>query len=219
MTNATAAIVAAVGSVWDEICRRNPDVPEVVIAIGAGAQPKGRLALGHFAADAWETLSDGDRHELFIGGEGLSRGAVDVLGTLLHEAAHGVAHTRGIKDTSRQGRYHNEKFRDVATELGLEISKVPVLGWSGTVVPAATAEAYRAQIGQLESAILVHRKHRQQPDEDDKGKKPDRAKHYCPDCLRVVRVGVQAAELGPVLCGVHEPPTEFLQGDPSEETN
>jgi hypothetical protein len=28
-----------------------------------------------------------------------------VLGTLLHEAAHGLADTREIKDTSRQGRY------------------------------------------------------------------------------------------------------------------
>jgi hypothetical protein len=29
-----------------------------------------------------------------------------VLGTLLHEAAHGLAQARSIQDTSRQGRYH-----------------------------------------------------------------------------------------------------------------
>ncbi len=35
------------------------------------------------------------------------RGAADVLGTLLHETAHALAHVRDIKDTSRQGRWHN----------------------------------------------------------------------------------------------------------------
>lgn len=41
---------------------------------------------------------------LFVGGE-LQRGNAEILATLLHEAAHGVAATRGIRDTSRQGRY------------------------------------------------------------------------------------------------------------------
>jgi hypothetical protein len=33
-----------------------------------------------------------DRPEVLVSGEGLQRGPVDVLGTLLHEAAHGLAH-------------------------------------------------------------------------------------------------------------------------------
>ena len=37
------------------------------------------------------------------------RTPADVLDTLLHEAAHALAAARGIKDTSRQGRYHNKK--------------------------------------------------------------------------------------------------------------
>ena len=39
--------------------------------------------------------------EVFVGDEGLARGPADVLGTLLHEAAHALADVRGIKDTSR----------------------------------------------------------------------------------------------------------------------
>jgi hypothetical protein len=35
----------------------------------------------------------------------------------VHEAAHGLANTRGVKDTSRQGRYHNKRFRALAEEL------------------------------------------------------------------------------------------------------
>ena len=49
-----------------------------------------------------------------ISGEGLRRTPDEVLGTLLHEAAHALAHARGIKDTSRQGRYHNKHFKTLA---------------------------------------------------------------------------------------------------------
>jgi hypothetical protein len=37
-----------------------------------------------------------------------------VLGTLLHEAAHALADQRAIKDNSRQGRYHNARYRQLA---------------------------------------------------------------------------------------------------------
>src|SRR6266545_1119836 len=48
------------------------------------------------------------------GGEGLRRGARDVLATMLHEAGHGLAAARNLKDTSRQGRYHNAKYKALA---------------------------------------------------------------------------------------------------------
>ncbi|HWM39885.1 MAG TPA: hypothetical protein VNS49_22515, partial [Streptomyces sp.] len=38
---------------------------------------------------------------------------------LLHEAVHGIAAARGIRDTSRAGRYHNRRFLVIAEELGL----------------------------------------------------------------------------------------------------
>ncbi len=69
------------------------------------------VTFGHFHDGKWAT-TDGRLPELFIGGEGLQRGPIPLLGTLLHEAAHGVASTRGVKDTSRQGRYHNTRYRD-----------------------------------------------------------------------------------------------------------
>jgi hypothetical protein len=37
-------------------------------------------------------------------GEGLQGGPVHVLGTLLHEAAYGLAHAHKVSGTSRQGR-------------------------------------------------------------------------------------------------------------------
>ena len=59
------------------------------------------------------------RPEVFITSELLADGAADVFGVLLHEAAHAIAAARGAKDTSRQGRYHNARFKLIAEEVGL----------------------------------------------------------------------------------------------------
>src|SRR5205807_10433423 len=112
--------------------------------------------LEHFAANAWRG-GEGRLPEMFVAGEGLANGPRDVLATLLHEAAHGLADARGIQDTSRQGRYHNARYRDLATELGLEITKVDGIGWSGTHVPDPTATAYAAELADLASAIVAWR--------------------------------------------------------------
>jgi len=49
---------------------------------------------------------------------------------------------RVAQDTSRQGRYHNTRFRDLATELGVAVDRDPSIGWSLTTVPDTTAENY-----------------------------------------------------------------------------
>jgi hypothetical protein len=72
---------------------------------------------------------------VLVSGEGLQRGPVDVLGTLLHEAAHGLAYVRKVSDTSRQGRYHNRRCATLARELGLEVAHLDPIGWSATSVP------------------------------------------------------------------------------------
>ena len=86
---------------------------------------------------------------MLVSGEGLQRGPIDVLGTLLHEAAHGLAHARKISDTSRQGRYHNRRYATLAQELGLEVSHVQPIGWSATSVPDPTAGRYAEVLAEL----------------------------------------------------------------------
>ena len=95
--------------------------------------------------------------EVFVAGEGLGRGPVDILGTLLHEAVHALGHVRGIQDTSRQSRYHNRKFRDLAREVGLDVREVPVIGWSQTHVPEITITEYAVVIDALREALTIHR--------------------------------------------------------------
>ena len=119
-----------------------------MLITGAGSLgPRRGVRLGHFTAERWQAKQPGALAEIFVGGEGLVRGARRVLATLLHEAAHGLAHKRGIKDTSRQGRYHNQRFKTIAEELGLEVEHHPSLGWSLTTLAASTARRYAPAIG------------------------------------------------------------------------
>jgi hypothetical protein len=82
-----------------------------------------------------------------------------VLGTVLHEAAHGLAQARHIADTSRQGRYHNRRYATLARELGLDVTQVKPIGWSATTVPDATAAAYAGQLEELAAALVLWRRY------------------------------------------------------------
>jgi hypothetical protein len=90
-------LVAALEHAWDAIRANHPEVPDAVLVVASGSDPRSRaLTLGHFAAGRWRLANDTQRPEVLVSGEGLRRGPVDVLGTLLHEAAHGLAHARRI---------------------------------------------------------------------------------------------------------------------------
>ena len=111
-------LLAALEQGWRTIAEHHPDLPPAQIVTGQGSGQRGGLLLGHLAPDRWEPADGhgGLRHELLIAGEGLARGAVDVFTTELHEAAHALALAREIADTSRDGRYHNKRYRDLAAE-------------------------------------------------------------------------------------------------------
>lgn len=203
-------LVAALDLVWAAIRRRHPEVPEVVITLGSGSigARAGRLTLGHFAANRWQR-GEGRLPEMFVAGEGLSAGPRDVLGTLLHEAAHGLAEVRGIQDTSRQGRYHNARYRDLATELGLQISKVEGIGWSGTHVPDTTTDTYQVELAELADAIVAWRHTEHSPaltgtgsdDGDGKRGRGNGLAARC-ECGRRIRIAPTVYATGPITCGV-----------------
>jgi hypothetical protein len=92
---AASRLVAALEHAWTAIRSHHPEVPQVIIVVASGSDPRSRrLNLGHFAADRWQLTSPDaptDRPEVLVSGEGLQRGPVDVLGTLLHEAAYGLS--------------------------------------------------------------------------------------------------------------------------------
>src|SRR5690606_12694570 len=179
---------------------------------GSGSMGKGGgLTLGLSAPKRW-VRGDDDVHELFVGGEVVARGAGDVRGTLLHEAAHGIAAARKIQDTSRQGRYHNAKFRALATEVGIDVEHSTRLGYSTTTVPAATAEKYAAEIAQLTGAINAYRRSESVVMSGGVGgdgggigntrTSSNNGLSLACGCGRKIRASVSVAEAGPILCGL-----------------
>jgi hypothetical protein len=93
------------------------------------------------------------RGELFMATELWARSATDMFAVLLHEAAHAIASQRGVKDTSRQGRYHNGQFRMIADEVGLEGERDPERGWSLTALSAEAKAWYTETLAQLKAAL------------------------------------------------------------------
>lgn len=209
----SAKLIAAIESLWVEIQSRHADVPDVMVTIGAGSEGRGSgLRLGHFAASRWVGADD-ELHELFVGGEGLQRPAVEVLGTLLHEAAHGIAHTRGIQDTSRQGRYHNKRFEAVAEEVGITVTLAPGIGYSDTTVPAVTAESYAAQVKTLADAMTAWRRSESRGVAGGRTSSNNALPLTC-GCPRKIRASRSVLEAGPIICGICDKP--FTTDDQNE---
>ncbi|MFI8829354.1 hypothetical protein [Streptomyces sp. NPDC053431] len=77
---------------------------------------------------------------------------------LLHEAAHGLALARNIRDTSRGGRYHNLQYCRMAEELGLHLIEPahPSSGFSRVVMTQETRHTYEVAIGRFQEALDRH---------------------------------------------------------------
>lgn len=193
-------LVAALEDAWEAIQANHPDVPAVVVTLGAGSIERRGLKLGHFAAARWQVEGEETtRAELFIGGEGLAAGAEDLLATLLHEAAHGVANTRGIQDTSRQGRYHNKRFAAIAGELGLTVTKDDEMGWSPSSLAEGTAAVYADVLAELARVLIAYR--HAEPERVGTKKDTNTVKAAVCSCPRRIRVAASVLELAPILCG------------------
>lgn len=197
----SAVLITAIEAVWAEICKKHPDTPQVIVTLAAGSRPNSAdLKAGHFAAERWVRPEDGeDVHELFVGGEALEYGPVSLLGTLLHEAAHGIAHNRGVKDTSRQNRYHNRRFRALAQEVGIHVEHTDNLGYSATTVPEVTAEYYAGHVRKLDAAITAYR--RSEPSSTGRRSSNNGQVLTC-SCNRKVRASTPVADAGPIICGL-----------------
>ncbi|PXY16483.1 hypothetical protein BAY59_38495 (plasmid) [Prauserella coralliicola] len=209
MPTITEQLVAALTAAWRAIRAQHPEVPDIVLTLGSGTlgkRGKGEVTLGHFARGRWQLTEQPEGtepgeglHELFVSGEGLRRSPDKVLATLLHEAAHALAAVREINDTSRQGRYHNRKFKALGEELGLEITEDGPLGWSGTALAEGTAQRYRAELDQLREALRWYRL-AEQPGMAGKSKSKNLLVAECA-CPRKIRVARTTLDEAPITCG------------------
>jgi hypothetical protein len=79
-----------------------------------------------------------------------------------HEAVHALAHVRGVKDTSRGGKYHNKRdFVALAGELGLAWPDGqrphPVIGFSEVTLTEQTVADYADTLAHLGATIRLYR--------------------------------------------------------------
>lgn len=214
MTTPTAPILAAIDAFSDAVRFEHPELPPIVFVVGSIGRSATGQTHGHFAPKSWE----GGIDEIMLSGESLARGAVATVGTLLHEFAHALAHERKVKDTSNKGRYHNDKFRSIANELGVNVQKYKrdtknTQGYTKTSVPEETVAFYQGYIDDLDAAITTWRTgyvevpDEPEPEEKPKVKKSIRIKCYCEDTkpLTVPITWWEAREetLTCDLCGEH----------------
>lgn len=214
-----SALVAACEQAWADIQRHHPDVPHAVVVLGSGVE-RGRLVkLGHWWGGRW--LADGEvRGEVLLAGEALHLPAEQVFEVLLHEAAHGLNATKGIKDASRGGRYHNKRFRATAELVGLDVAAMPPYGWARTTLTADTVETYQEAIDRLGDAMRIARSierptalgseeteaggvgtsdHGERSGDEAGSRRPSAA--VC-GCGRRMRMAPSVLAAGPVLCGL-----------------
>jgi hypothetical protein len=130
---------------------------------------------------------------------------------LLHEAVHGIAAARGIRDTSRAGRYHNRRFLAIADELGLDHAEEPHAssGFSLVVMRPETQRRYRSTIERLQRAFTAHvmataadsaRSFRGPAARHGSSGGGVRVKAVC-ECGRNVRVVPSVLAKAPIMCG------------------
>lgn len=95
-------------------------------------------------------------YEINICAEHLARPFEQVAETLLHEMVHLYNLQIGVQDTSRNGTYHNKKFKEAAEQHGLDVGKDPKYGWTITTLDAEA----RAFVDSLQDKKFeLHRKH------------------------------------------------------------
>lgn len=138
--------VKALEVAYRAIRRRVPEAPEVTIVVKRDAR-----AWGHTTVDrVWtgKGSDKGTRYEIMVSGENLRRGAIEVMATLLHEAAHAINLAEGVRDCDVNGR-HNKAFKSRAESLGLDVAEAGWHGWTATSLPAEGVERWKRAIDSL----------------------------------------------------------------------
>lgn len=152
----------------------------------------------------WNDVSTKDKkYEIAIISEYLNRGMLPILATLLHEMAHLYNLVKGVKDCTRNGTYHNKKFKEVAESHGLIIERDPRIGWSLTKLQGSTIDFIKStdlnekafSLTRIDPAQIILNGGDDE-DIEDKPKSSSR-KYVCPSCGNIVRASKEVN----IICG------------------
>lgn len=174
--------VACLERVYQRARELTSDLPaNVSFTIKQSGRRGSSIVLGHFLQSAFDNgtacAPQDAVHEINISGDCLSRGPLQVLQTVLHEAVHALCAVRGIKETTRQNRYHNRKFVQVAEELSLtyddpqnyvttvnkqgekvlKLTPDATIGFSNVCITDKTRELYKKELDMLMSDLPINK--------------------------------------------------------------
>lgn len=137
---------------------------------------------------AWKDREGEDGYfEINICAEHLARPFAEVAGTMLHEMVHLYNLQNGVKDTSREGTYHNKKFKEAAEAHGLTVESTEKYGWAKTDLTEdakAEVEDFMGFIGK--DSFEIFREAEAEKAKKGGGKSSSR-KYVCPCCGLIVR--------------------------------
>ena len=118
-------LVKVFKAINEEYFNNELEVPTITIQSTVGAY-------GHVSVQKVWHNNETATHELNLSADYLNRPIENVVATLIHEACHLYAIANDIKDTSNNGVYHNKKFKKLAEDRGLAISRHEKYGWTIT---------------------------------------------------------------------------------------
>lgn len=206
---------------------KHSETLEIIEAIGEavyrdkfdGDMPRIKLTIqkaktnnyGHCTTRAVWHDGEVDYYEINLNPLNFGRGATGVLTTLLHEYVHVYNVVNNISDTSRNGTYHNARFKATAEEVGLSVVKTDKYGWS-----TSAAEQPKELLEYFEHLTQREAEKRgvdaekvfavREGDMKTVGKKQNSFKHVCSYCGAIARTTKDSIQL---VCGGCEEPMEI----------
>lgn len=198
LTNVTASLERA----WASIRTVFPIVRPAVIVVYLHHKCDRR---GHYLERGWTTIANGKLDEIHISSHVLAEGAESVLETLLHEAVHSGNVALGVQDCSRQGRYHNKAFADLAGDMGLRVFVAPPYGYAVTQLTDDIRMIFANTLDDVREHLLMWQ---ELPTVRPGGGRVHRpsTKLWCPKCKRIIYASRKTQEVGDIICepcGVH----------------
>jgi hypothetical protein len=170
------------------IIKEETNAPKVTILVTRNL--KGRK--GHFTHfTPWTTTSGENFNEIAFNLEHFTT-ARELLSTLLHEVAHSLNFSNGIKDTSAN-QYHNAKFKTQAEALGLKTIEIKGKGHASTELTEFGANRWSKALAILEQALELTATG--EGTEKPKGRNTNLIKAIC-ECEQIIRASATVIKAG-----------------------
>jgi hypothetical protein len=174
------------------IIKEETNAPKVTILVTRNL--KGRK--GHFTHfTPWTTKAGDAFNEMAFNLEHFTTGE-ELLSTLLHEVAHSLNFSNGIKDTSAN-QYHNAKFKAQAEELGLKTDKDKKGSTITTGLTELGLKRWKKALAILNEALALTATG--EGSEKPKGRNTNLIKAECADCGNIIRLSQTVLDSG-VMC-------------------